>query len=188
MNDYQLIEALRSLGWNCARDEAGEVFCILGVDVAQVQILPTITRRADHWRISFMPSVSTKEFTAAAAFILDEDRSHVPIVARNFAPLRVTCLASSDIAVLSGDIVSWAMSQDLKHGLDEYRRLQTSSKGSLPLHHLAALAVTGDVERLSKYKDSFNRGDRLGFVPYISECMIDRALRWAGKGLGSALS
>jgi len=181
MNEVELIQVLRSLGWSCGRDEVGDWFCILSVGAVQVQILPTIARRADHCRVSFMPSVSTKDFTAAAAFILDEDKSHVPIVARNLAPLKVTSLPPSDIAVLSGDILSWAVSQDVEKGLDEYRRLPTSSKGSLPLRHLAALAVAGDVERLSEYKGNFNRGDRLGFVPYISECMIDRALTWAGK-------
>ncbi len=51
----------------------------------------------------------------------------------------------------------------------------------MPLRHLAALAIAGDVERLNSYKNSFEKGDRLGFVPYITVDMIDRAILIAQK-------
>ncbi|MFV9439627.1 DUF6990 domain-containing protein [Pseudomonas aeruginosa] len=46
----------------------------------------------------------------------------------------------------------------------------------MPLRHLAALAIAGDVSCLANSQFSFEQGDRLGFVPYITQDMIERAL------------
>ena len=46
----------------------------------------------------------------------------------------------------------------------------------MPLYHLAALSILGDAERLNEYLIYFQNGNRLGFVPYITEDMIYRAL------------
>ena len=72
--------------------------------------------------------------------------------------------------------MSWARSLNIESGLMVYRSLPTDSKGAMPLRHLAALAIAGDVERLDGYKKNFEMGDRLGFVPYITDGMIDRAV------------
>jgi hypothetical protein len=77
---------------------------------------------------------------------------------------------------MSEKAISWARSQNIESGLMGYRNLPTDAKGAMPLRHLAALAVAGDVERLEGYKKSFDMGDRLGFVPYITASMIDRAI------------
>ncbi|RMQ97899.1 hypothetical protein ALP94_02834 [Pseudomonas savastanoi pv. glycinea] len=82
---------------------------------------------------------------------------------------------------MSESAISWARSQNIESGLMFYRNLPTDSKGAMPLRHLAALAIAGDVERLDGYKKSFEVGDRLGFVPYITDAMIDRALLKANK-------
>ncbi len=52
----------------------------------------------------------------------------------------------------------------------------------MPLRHLAALAIAGDVSCLANYQFSFEQGDRLGFVPYVTQNMIGRALLIANKG------
>ncbi|WP_411828772.1 DUF6990 domain-containing protein [Pseudomonas bijieensis] len=48
-----------------------------------------------------------------------------------------------------------------------YRKLPTEAKGGMPIRHLAALAIAGDAGRLDEYKRSFEKGDRLEFVPYL---------------------
>jgi len=65
---------------------------------------------------------------------------------------------------------------DLAEALDLNINLPTDSKGSAPLLHLAALAILGRVDRLKSYRTSFETGDRLGFVPYITKDFIDRAV------------
>ncbi|WP_440130662.1 DUF6990 domain-containing protein [Achromobacter pulmonis] len=41
--------------------------------------------------------------------------------------------------------------------------------------------IAADVERLNSYKNSFEKGGRLGFVPYITVDIIDRAILIAQK-------
>jgi hypothetical protein len=172
----EILPILAGLGWLCRKDEVGDYFCLMDVDGAQVQVIPSIGKRSDHVRVSLMPSVSTKDFTAAASFILGEAGDHEPVILNNDAPEKIVDFSSNDVVRLSQDSISWASSQDIEKGLADYRALPTDAKGAMPLRHLTALAVAGDVERLTAYKLSFEQGDRLGFVPYITQDMIERAL------------
>ncbi|EJN16396.1 hypothetical protein PMI36_06129 [Pseudomonas sp. GM79] len=176
MKEKEILPALEELGWRCGKDEAGDYFCLMDIGKEQVQIIPSIGKRPDHFRVSFMPSVSTKDFTAAAAFILGEARSHVPIIVSNDVPERVVDFSLGNVVRLSQAAISWANAQDIEQGLAFYRHLSTDAKGARPLWHLAALAIAGDVGRLSSYQRSFELGDRLGFVPYINAQMLERAL------------
>lgn len=104
---------------------------------------------------------------------------HEPIIVSNAVPEKLIELSFDVIVRLSQCAISWASVQDIEKGLAIYRALPTHSKGALPLRHLAALAVAGDVERLAKYQFSFVQGDRLGFVSYVTQEMISRALSLA---------
>ena len=42
-----------------------------------------------------------------------------------------------------------------------------------------ALALLGDIAKLKSYQASFEGGDRLGFVPYVTKGYIDRAVSLA---------
>lgn len=53
----------------CSKDEVGDCFCVTDVDEFKVQIIPSVRMRSDHFRVSLMPSVSTKEFSEAVAFM-----------------------------------------------------------------------------------------------------------------------
>ncbi|WP_421667180.1 DUF6990 domain-containing protein [Pseudomonas syringae] len=77
--------------------------------------------------------------------------------------------------------MSWARAQNIEEGLAAYRKMPTHAKGVMPVRHLAALAIAGDTGRLEEYKKSFETGDRLGFVPYVTSDMINRALMMAKK-------
>ena len=81
----------------------------------------------------------------------------------------------------SDKMLEWAASADIEAGLAALRALPTDCLGAMPVRHLAALAVAGDVETLERYRDSFAAGDRLDFVPYIDEGYIARALDFAQK-------
>lgn len=171
-----MLPTLEGLGWRCGKDEVGDYFCLMDIGNAQVQIIPDIGKRSSHFRVSFMPSVSTKNFTAAVAFIFGEARDYVPIIVSNNVPEKIVDFSLDDVVRLSQGAVSWASAQDIEKGLAAYRALPTNSKGAMPLRHLAALAIAGEADRLASYQRSFEQGDRLGFVPYITAEMIDRAL------------
>lgn len=123
-----------------------------------------------------MPSVSSFAFSQAVDRIFNEKSGYEPIIGSNFAPEKIASPSVDDIIRLSKETIAWAQDQDIEAGLQKYRELQTSSKGAMPLRHLAALAIHGEVERLSFYKESFINGDRLGFVPYITINMLEEAL------------
>jgi len=72
--------------------------------------------------------------------------------------------------------MSWAKKQDLSKALHDYALLPTDAPGARPIWHLAALAILKDVEKLKSYQDSFEAGDRLGFVPYVTKEYIERAV------------
>ena len=111
-------------------------------------------------------------------------RDYSPVILSNELPEKLVSISVEDVLQLSDKAISWARSQNLEAGLATYRGLPTDSKGAMPLRHLAALAIAGDVERLEGYKHSFEKGDRLGFVPYITVDMIDRAILIAQKYRG----
>ncbi|MDU9407343.1 hypothetical protein RTH74_07005 [Pseudomonas sp. zfem001] len=176
MKEIEILPTLEELGWRCGKDEVGDYFCLMDSGNAQIQIIPAIGKRSDHFRVSFMPSVSTKSFTEAVAFVLGEARDYVPIIVSNDVPEKIVDFSLDDVVRLSQSAISWASAQDIEKGLAAYRALPTNSKGAMPLRHLAALAIAGEVGRLVGYQRSFEQGDRLGFVPYIAAEMIDRAL------------
>lgn len=92
---------------------------------------------------------------------------------------QLSSLLVEDVLRLSEKAIAWADAQSLEDGLVAYRNLPTNAKGAMPLRHLAALALAGDVARLVYYRKSFEQGGRLGFVPYITSEMLDRAIEVA---------
>lgn len=176
MKEKDILPFLNGLGWKCSKDEAGDYFCLMDIGCIEVQIIPSIGKRSDYFRVSFMPSVSVKAFTEAVSFILGEAKNYVPVIVSNDIPEKISGFSFDDVKRLSEQAISWASAQNLEEGLAAYRALPTDSKGAMPLRHLAALAIACDVDRLASYKRSFDQGDRLGFVPYITKDMIERAL------------
>lgn len=181
MKEKDVLPILKNLGWRCGRDEAGDCFCQIEVGESQIQVTPYISKRTDHFRVSLAPSISTKSFTAAVAFILGEASDHDPIIVSNDEPERISAFSAEDVIRLSQQAILWAANQDIEKGLATYRALPTNSKGARPLRHLAALAIAGNVNQLSSYQRSFEQGDRLEFVPYITAEMVERALLLARK-------
>lgn len=176
MTEKDMVMLLSEIGWFCEKDETGDHFCVMSFEKVQIEIIPCIRRLPDYYRVSFMPSVSTRDFSDAVAFILSEPRENVPIIVKNDIPEKIINISNDDIIRISQEVVSWGLSQDLEKGLENYKMLPTNSKGDMPLRHLAALSIAGDIDVLERYQDSFEKGDRLEFVPYITSEMINRAV------------
>jgi hypothetical protein len=181
MKEKDIVSILKEQGWVFNKDEVGDYFCLADVGEVQLQVIPSVGKRSDHFRVSLMPSISSREFSEAVSFILGDDSSNAPIIVSNGAPEKFSSFSSDDIIRLSDKAISWARSQNIDEGLRVYRALPTDVKGAMPIRHLAALAMAGDTGRLDEYKKSFEMGDRMGFVPYVTSEMIDRALMVAQK-------
>jgi hypothetical protein len=180
MKEEDFIGILEQQGWVCKKDEVGDFFCTIDLGEVQLQIIPSVCKRADHFRVSLMPSISTAKFSEAVSFISGDERGNIPINISSEAPYKIAGFSVDDVVRLSDKVMSWARSQNIEEGLESYRDLPTDVKGALPLRHLAALAIAGNVQVLKKYKKSFEQGERLGFVPYVTSDMIERALTIAG--------
>ncbi|MGY2339116.1 DUF6990 domain-containing protein [Pseudomonas sp. SDO5532_S415] len=176
MKEKDVVSILKAQGWVCSKDEVGNYFCVTDIGGVKVQVIPSVGERPDHFRVSLIPSVSTEEFSETVAFVQGEGSGYSPVIVSNEPPEKLPDFSGDDVLRMSEKAISWARSQNIESGLMGYRNLPTDAKGAMPLRHLAALAVAGDVERLEGYKKSFDMGDRLGFVPYITASMIDRAI------------
>jgi hypothetical protein len=179
MNESDFISILQQYGWKCRADEVGVCVCFFDINEKVVAVIPTIGKRVDHFRVSLMPSISSVNFSSCVAFIAGEEIAYEPIFSLNESPEKLSSLLVEDVLRLSEKAITWADTQSLEDGLVAYRNLPTKAKGAMPLRHLAALAVAGDVARLVYYRKSFEQGDRLGFVPYITSEMLDRAIELA---------
>jgi hypothetical protein len=181
VKEKEVMPILETLGWKAGRDEGGDSFALIRRGDVQLRVIPFIGKRADHFRVAFVASVSTKTFSSAAAFIFGSKDDHEPIIVTNGVEEKVENFSANDVVRLSEGAISWGFSQDIDAGLAAYRALQTDAKGAMPLRHLAALAIAGDLQTLSRYQRSFAHGDRLNFVPYITADLIDRALSLAQR-------
>ena len=179
MTEKEACAILQAQGWACGKDEVGDRFCIRCLGNIQVQIIPAIGKRRDHFRVSFMPSISSTEFSDAVAFIFWEGKVFSPVIVSNETPQKLETISADNVVELSDRALLWAQNQDIDAGLALYRSSPTDAKGARPLRHLAALAIAQDVDQLADYKKSFEKGERLGFVPYITIEMIERSLQIA---------
>lgn len=176
MEEESVVSILSEQGWVCSKDEVGDYFCVTDVGGVQLQIIPSVGKRSDHFRVSLISSISSKDFSEAVSFILGDGGGCAPIIVRNEMPEKLSSFSSDYVVRASEKAISWARSQSIDEGLTVYRKLSTEAKGAMPIRHLAALAIAGDIGRLEEYKKSFEKGDRLGFVPYITSDMIERTL------------
>ncbi|TXR46288.1 DUF6990 domain-containing protein [Phyllobacterium endophyticum] len=189
MLQNDIVLAFKKLSWQTGKDDAGDNYAIFDIGDIQLQIIPRLRPIWGGKRLACVRSVTTKQFTSACTKIFHrntEKHPHNPLV-RGDEDLIQQDYTFKDISALSERLIEWAKIQDVDPALKRLRELPTDSKGTEPLYHLAALALAGDVDKLAYYQRSFEAGDRLGFVPYISKEMIDRAVEIA-KDTSSRIS
>jgi hypothetical protein len=172
-----IVLAFKQLGWRIFRNE-GERLASFDIQDTQIELVFRLYHLPLLKVLECNNSLTTLRFTIATAKISSKKNSHEPLIVAN-ERLRQPDFTLEDIRALSARLIEWAKSQDIDAALQRLRALPTDAKGAYPRRHLAALALVGDVEKLEYYQRSFESGDRLGFVPYISKEMIDRAVEIA---------
>ncbi|WP_123876591.1 DUF6990 domain-containing protein [Fuscovulum blasticum] len=85
------------------------------------------------------------------------------------------------IEIACNRAIEWAMSFDINQRYEELCNLDPSTPGAAGVWHLASLVLLGNVIKLKSYQASFESGDRLGFVNYVTKDYIDRAVVLAEK-------
>lgn len=175
---------LADWGWRIEKDEVGDKSAYLSLIDKEISIgwtLRGLYRRATHkttYKLTLTPSISTKEFSK----IFNNIHNKPPFY--NFrhilTNLQHYSLEELEINVehlqrLTDEAVAWAKAQDIENILNKHASLPTDTFGSNPLKLLTSLVLLGDVKKLKYFKDSFEKGERLGFVPYITKDYINRA-------------
>lgn len=183
MLQKEIITAFKELGWSCGRDEVGDHYCLYHFDGGIISLIPRLKGISGDRRLLLNQSVSTVVFNKTVSYIGDEKETYWSIFQfpNNSLQYEKEKFTAKDIKLISKEMIDWGKTQDITSALKNLRKLPTDSPGSLPQQHLAALAIVGDIEKLKSYQSSFEAGDRLGFVPYITKDYIDRAVILAEK-------
>ena len=172
-------DILKTLGWELSRVD-GDRVAEYGLPDRTVSIWYSLKHPPDEQLLILIPSVRESVFSRVCAEIGDRDAWIYPsVTTRCFPSITVPEILEQHVRQGSETVIAWAREQDLDEALREHAALPTNSRGTLPIKHFAALALTGDVDRLKSYQASLDAGDRLGFVPYITRDHIDRALQLA---------
>ncbi|OTG84176.1 hypothetical protein B9T31_13545 [Acinetobacter sp. ANC 4558] len=185
MTNKELLEIIKRLGWkNINRD--GDMISILYLQDRVIKLLPYIKKRASSdLYFDLGASLGREDFSRATMHIRKRRErnpfSYILQHDENISVLFVEEITESFVVNEINDVIDWAKAQDLQPGIDEYAALPTGSLGIYPLYHLAALAVNKDQVTLLNYLNHFKAGDRLDFVPYITQEYIERAYEIACK-------
>jgi hypothetical protein len=188
------IAALQQLGWTLYRDETSAQCA--DIRVGNV-VLSVVMGWKDYRKNEFIEDgrlvfsmggmVSTDATSAAYTLLNYKNKnkriSETCIILQREAPvIKQLVVTEKDVCLMSDDLVNWAKSVDIDMGIANLFDQNENQSGAMPARHLAALAASGDVETLTRYRESFARGERAGFYArYITEDYIFRALDFAEK-------
>ena len=180
-NKKEIMLAFKGLGWKTGRDSVGDSTCQYMLEDRNLHAMPVFRKLSNKIVFAVDASVSTAPFSKAESEIYGEKNNHAPIIISEYRDFAIEKpeITLEDVRTLSDNMIAWAKAQNIELGLKKYRELSTDAKGALPVRHLAALALRGDLKKLKQYQAAFEKGDRLGFVPYITLEMIERAVKIA---------
>jgi hypothetical protein len=183
----EVTQTLTALHWSTRTDEVGDKIGYFALPDRFVQVIYGIRKFRDDQQLEIMPSVSTEPFSKACETIDIGHGSYAPLIVP-FKDIRVRVpeVLSEHVRQASDEAITWAQEEDLDMALRKHVALSTDAPGAAPVWHLAALAVLGDTARLKTYQASFEAGDRLGFVNYVTKDYIDRAVALAEGNLAKA--
>jgi len=178
MKNKEATEILKAIGWHTSKDEIGDRVAQFTLPDRIVDIIYGVSRATKYQQFSSSLSVSTEVFSLVYSRIGNERYSYAHLIAAwKGLDIRDTeMIRPEHIHQASQQAIEWAKEQDLHKALLEHAALPTSAPGTGPVLHLSALALLGEIEKLKSYQASFEAGDRLGFVPYITKDFIDRAV------------
>ena len=180
MKTKEVTEILKGLGWQAYTDEVGDKYTHFRLPDRTAQIIYGVRKFRDDEQLEAMLSLTTEAYSEAGATIGADRGSYTPLIrAWNGLKVRAPEIMEEHVRQISDEAIVWAKDQDLVAGIEANAKLPTDAPGSRPIWHLAALAVSGDVGKLKSYQASFESGDRLGFVPYVTKDYIDRAVAFA---------
>lgn len=187
MNKRDISTELKKLGWIYIKDENNDKYFLKNYEDLQVILTPKLEKRGEIFYFSLDPSVSSRKFSEICNYLICEEREFYYLISRYglLAPPLEKGLPESEFEFINVDIFNdllaeasiWAKYQEIDKALQYYAEAPTTWPGIAPIYHLAALVIQENKERLKHYQQSFLEGNRLGFVPYITDEVINRAVQ-----------
>jgi hypothetical protein len=179
-NQKDLAQAFAARGWRVTHDETsmpcGELR--LGDRV----LLAILTKRSPSFPFHLGGWVTTDAISTAYTLMLHPRKRVAESCPLELSPemdIAKEVADESDIDAAIADWIAWGQRADCEAAMEALLDKEANRLGDMPARHLAALAATGSVEVLQGYADDFSRGDRQGFVPYISADHVTAALDFA---------
>ncbi|VVE54570.1 DUF6990 domain-containing protein [Pandoraea fibrosis] len=181
MKESTAIGFLVNSGWRKIGDKVDDIILEFHTADRIITVIPSIRKLSNYYSISLSPSLTTEQFSCAARRIINDESFRSPLTYMKSTIHKKNEIYESTITKIIEEVIEWSQSIELKREINRHAQSPTDSKGTMPVRHLAALALLGGTERLEMYRTSFESGNRLGFVPYISIEMIERALEIAKR-------
>jgi len=173
---------LDELGWHISTDEVGDKVASLELADRIVNLIPDIRVLPTEEQLAISPAVSNSVFCDVCRIILNETTGYAPLVCSwESNQIRAPEISKLHVRRMSDEAIAWAEKQDLDQALRDYASLPTNAPGARPIWHLGALVMLGNITKLKCYLTSFDVGDRLGFVNYVTKDHIERAILLSEK-------
>lgn len=180
MNKSMLKDPMIDIGWEFSKDSEGVDVFIFNMNDRYLTAIPKIVDLSENTKIDFLLTVSNLEFDEIVSIIFGKKTKAVLATMYPSGFSFENPFGTKQINECLGIIKVWGETQDLEKAIEDRRQyIPSECHGAKPLWHLAALAHGGDLERLEYYRQSFEEGNHLGFVPYITIDHIKRALALA---------
>ena len=174
----EVIQEFEILGWILSKDSIGDKFITYSFsDTEQVSACLVLKQIRGDSKLSGLFCVSTERFSRIYTKLQNKRKIDTIGIAKKEFRWLLADSNKNQIAPIAEQVIQWARSVNVNNEINKFVLLPTDAVGNQPLLHLAALAITNNYTRLNNYLESFKQGNRLGFVPYITQAHIERALK-----------
>ncbi|GAA5094786.1 hypothetical protein GCM10023260_02330 [Bartonella acomydis] len=176
----KVAEQLKEIGWTVYRDKNYDRNAYFISKDRIINIVYSLQSDEKEPIFAFKASLSTLGFCSAHREIFYNMPQYIALKeAEEVYTVSSTDLDEGKLKQICTDILVWAEQQNVNQIIYDYVAFPPDSELDLVARHLIALVLIGDVEKLKSYKESFRKGNPLGFVEEISKYRVDNLLTLA---------
>uniref|UniRef100_UPI0035CF68F2 DUF6990 domain-containing protein n=2 Tax=unclassified Bartonella TaxID=2645622 RepID=UPI0035CF68F2 len=176
----KVAEQLKEMGWTVYRDKNYNRNAYFISKDRIINIMYNLQSNEEEPIVVFKASLSTLAFSTAHREIFYNMPQYIALKeAEEVYTVSTTELDEGKLKQICTDILEWAEQQNVNQIIYDYAAFPPDSELDLVARHLIALVLIGDVEKLKSYKESFRKGNPLGFVEEISKYRVDNLLTLA---------
>lgn len=177
MNANDIAWVFKQLGWTPRQDV--DRYAEMNLSDRIVHVGFKVKDFTVYQKFESTHSLMTNDFTNAVKWIeggRKEFNDRLKVGSKDKVRFQEPEITRKHVEIACNRAIEWAMSVDIDQRYEELCNLDPSTPGAAGVWHLAGLALLGHVAKLKSYQASFEAGDRLGFVNYVTKDYIDRAV------------